>query len=143
MNLQYQWINSVFTGPGFAAVRMSLLLFFARVFTLTRKWTTVYWWVNMVFNVGWVLGATMFYLFQCWPLDFYWTQWYAILELDVHPKPVGNCNGSATDSVTVPLIFGLIGDFALLLLPIFQLWQLQLSLSRKVGLSALFMVGLL
>ena len=41
----------------------------------------------------------------------------------------------------MPLIFSLISNVALLLLPIAAIWNLHVSLKKKLGLAAIFSVG--
>lgn len=55
----------------------------------------------------------------------------------------GQCNATTVEHVALPLIFGLISDVALLLLPITAIVKLQVSNAKKIGLGGIFSVGLM
>ncbi len=55
----------------------------------------------------------------------------------------GQCNATTIAHVAMPLIFGLISDVAILLLPIAAIIKLQISWKKKLGLAAIFSVGVL
>jgi hypothetical protein len=60
------------------------------------------------------------------------------------PYPItGQCNATNVTNVSRPLIFGLISDFAILLLPIFTIARLQMSLNKKIGLAGVFSIGVI
>lgn len=60
------------------------------------------------------------------------------------PYPIsGQCNATNVTNVSRPLIFGLISDVAILLLPVFSISQLQMSANKKVGLIGVFSIGII
>lgn len=54
----------------------------------------------------------------------------------------GQCNATNVLHVSLPLIFSLISDIGLLLLPLSAISQLKLNKSTKRGLMAVFGIGL-
>lgn len=48
-----------------------------------------------------------------------------------------------THLVVVHAVVNIITDFSILCLPILGVWQLQLPIPKKIGISAVFMTGLL
>lgn len=55
----------------------------------------------------------------------------------------GQCNATTVAHVAMPLIFSIISDVAILLLPITAIVKLQISWNKKLGLAAIFSVGVL
>lgn len=129
--------------PTFLCIKLSLLFFYRRLFLVSQKWLRIAWWANLIYIVLWAFGATGFYIFQCWPVEWYWVQYYP----RYHAKPPGamrgQCNATTVEHVALPLIFGLISDVALLLLPITAIVKLQVSNAKKIGLGGIFSVGLM
>lgn len=142
--LQHVWICMVFVGPTFAFIKLSLLFFYRRLFLVQQKWLRIGWWANMIYVILWFFGATGFYLFQCWPVQWYWTRYYQ--RYHIGPAPIakkGQCNATIVQHVAMPLIFSLVSDVALLLLPIVAISRLKATWKRKLGLAAIFSVGVL
>ena len=134
----------VFVGPTFTFIKLSLLFFYRRLFMVNQKWLRIAWWANMVYIILWFFGATGFYMFQCWPVQWYWTRYYQRYHAGSSSiAKEGQCNATTVQHVALPLIFSLISDVALLLLPIAAIWKLHVSLKRKLGLAAIFSVGAL
>ena len=143
MAYKYFWIPAVFNGPCFLTIKLCLLFFYRRLFLVNQKWLRLFWWVNLTYAVLWFVGSTLYYILQCLPVNYYWERFYQRFHVQP-PNPVhGECNAATTAQVGLPLIFSLISDFALLLLPIVTLARLQMSLRRKASLLALFSLGLL
>ena len=137
------WIPSVFNAPCFLSIKLSLLFFYRRLFLVNQKWLKVFWWLNLVYAILWAIGSGFFYIFQCQPVDFYWLRLYETLGVEPSGgiQITGECPG--TSKVAIPLIFNLFSDIALLLLPTVALSKLKSSIRKKIGLLALFSLGLL
>lgn len=133
----------VLSSPTLTAIKLSLLFFYRRLFLVNQKWLRIAWWVNLVYVMLWVFGATGFYLFQCWPVQWYWLQYYRRYHLQPPGGVKGQCNATTVQHVAMPLIFGLISDVGILLLPITAILKLQMSTSKKLGTAGIFSVGLL
>ena len=133
----------VLTGATFTCIKLALLFFYRRIFLVNQKWLRIAWWSILAYVVLWFFGATGFYLFQCWPVQWYWIRYYQRYHVQ-SPGPVqGQCNATTVAHVAMPLIFSLISDVAVLLLPITTIVKLQISREKKLGLAAIFSVGLL
>jgi hypothetical protein len=73
-------------------------------------------------------------IFLCSPITFAWTQWDG--------EHTGKCNNNNTLSYANASISILL-DLVALSLPIPQIWNLQLSLKKKIGVLLMFSVGAL
>ena len=140
---EHVWIVMVFTGPTFTFIKLTLLFFYRRLFLVNQKWLKVAWWANLIYVTLWLFGATGFYLFQCWPVQWYFMRYYS--KYDVNPPyPIeGQCNATTTTHVSIPIIFGLVSDIAILLLPVVTISRLRISYRTKLGITAVFSIGVL
>ncbi|KAI9687396.1 MAG: hypothetical protein M1820_010478 [Bogoriella megaspora] len=140
---EHVWIVMVFTGPTFTFIKLTLLYFYRRLFLVNQKWLKRAWWANLVYVILWLFGATGFYVFQCWPVQWYFLRYYEKYSA-TPPYPIeGQCNATTTTHVAVPLIFGLASDIAILLLPLVTISQLHMERKAKLGLAGVFSIGLL
>jgi hypothetical protein len=140
---RHVWITMVFTPSTFTWIKLTLLFFYRRIFLVNQKWLRIAWWTNIVYVVLWLIGSTGFYLFQCWPVQWYFMRYYFKYNREP-PYPItGQCRATNTTNVSRPLIFGLVSDVAILLLPIFSISRLQMSLNKKIGLSGVFSIGVI
>lgn len=140
---KHVWITMVFTAPTFTWIKLTLLCFYRRLFLVSQKWLRIAWWANIVYVALWLVGATGFYLFQCWPVQWYFMRYYSRYQ---RPSPyhiTGQCNATNVTNVSRPLIFGLVSDVAILLLPVFAILRLQMSRSKKIGLCCVFSIGVI
>ncbi|KAJ8122097.1 hypothetical protein ONZ43_g1618 [Nemania bipapillata] len=123
---------------------MTLLFFYKRLFLVANPQLRIFWWANFVFIVLWFFGATGFYLFQCQPVQYYFTRYYVRFP---HPEKndlanlKGECDATAVLNVSLPVIFSFISDIALLILPIWAVSTLKVNKAKKRGLLAVFGVG--
>ncbi|KAF6219382.1 hypothetical protein HO133_005208 [Letharia lupina] len=73
---------------------------------------------------------------QCQPVSYFW--------LRLSPTPIsGACRVGTSASDTSTSVFNTFADFALLILPMFVLWNSHMPLNRKGGLIGIFLVGAL
>jgi hypothetical protein len=133
----------VLTGPVFCCIKLTLLFFYRRLFLINQRWLSIAWWANIAYVTLWVLGATGFYLFQCSPPQWYFLQYFKKYGKLAPGSPVGQCNATTTDHVSIPLILGLVQDFAILFLPVVALWRLSLTIKKRIGLMGVFAIGIL
>ncbi|KAI1775690.1 hypothetical protein F4818DRAFT_457881 [Hypoxylon cercidicola] len=138
------WITMVLMSGFFTCIKMTLLFFYKRLFLVGSSKLRIFWWANFVYIIFWFIGATSFYLFQCKPV-----QWYFIQYFDRYPHlPVpggmtGQCDATSVVHVALPLIFSLVSDVSLLLLPLWAISRLKLNKNKKRGLMAVFGIGLI
>ena len=84
----------------------------------------------MAISVGYGVSFLVVFLTNCSPVDYMW-----------HPVPGGHCK-DITIEEEVNTAINLAIDVAIVLLPIPPVWKLQMPISKKLGVSALFGIGL-
>ena len=125
---------SIYYGFIVFVVKLSILLQYLSIFVPIRK-------INLVFvGCHLLLGATfVFYtiviwieIFLCNPREKWW-------------NPLitgGHCFSESTVNISAAA-FNTLSDFLLILLPQGIIWKLKMRWQRKVGVSAIFLTGLL
>ena len=117
------------------AIKCSILMLYLRLFgvrPLFRK--VIYGMLALV--VGWCIAVVFAAIFQASPPSLLWTTNLKDLPQGYHHIDFpAYLIGSAVPNVVM--------DFAILFLPMSIVWQLQISMSRKMALSAVFAVGAL
>ncbi|KAK6214346.1 hypothetical protein LQW54_004574 [Pestalotiopsis sp. IQ-011] len=126
----------------FVCIKMTLLLFYKRLFLCSSTPLRVFWWVNNGYIVLWFFGSASFYIFQCKPVQWYFLQYFARLKKPVPGGVSGQCNATTTLNVAMPMIFSLVSDIALLVLPLWAISKLRLERRKRLGLMAVFGIGL-
>ena len=110
--------------------KFSILLQYLRIFIPNRGKTyyLVHWfiWTNNVF----FLLQFVLVMFQCIPRRKIW-----------EPFLPGHCIDWRLDLI-ITSVFNLISDLIVLLLPFVWIWRLHMSWRRKIGVSAIFMIGI-
>lgn len=115
-----------------AVIKASIIYLYLRVFNI-RKFRTILW-ATQLFNT--LLGSAyvLLSLVQCQPLQHYWNGWDGEHE--------GKCADLNTIGLThVGFNIGL--DVWMLILPATQLYKLKLPRKKKIGVMAMFSVGIL
>lgn len=128
-----QWNNGteIVYMPTILITKVSILLMYLRLFMPNRRSKTNYLtkliiWVNILFY----LSVTIVAVLGCIPRRKIWQRWVP-----------GKCvNEQAVLLVTA--VVNALSDVSILLLPIGCIWHLQLSLRRKLAISAVFATGL-
>ena len=129
-----QWVNvgQIVYGLAAAVIKSTILLLYLRVFS-PRRWTAF---DNAI--RGFVLIVCLFYLgltfakiFQCVPREKIWI-----------PSTPGTCVNLAA-LLDASGLFNILSDTAILLVPIKGLWTLQVSFRKKIGIYAVFTVGVM
>jgi hypothetical protein len=113
--------------------KSAILVEWIRIFVPNRKRNSFFWIsvVTITLNAAYFISAFIFIQFQCSPRHKIWDRWIA---------------GTCTDRGTVDKISGYVNivlDIVLFFLPQRIIWKLHTSLSRKIGLSVVFGIGLL
>ncbi|KAK9769851.1 putative Integral membrane protein [Seiridium cardinale] len=136
------WITMVLMSSFFVCIKMTLLLFYKRLFILSSTAMRFFWWANLVYILLWFFGGTGFYLFQCKPVQWYFLQYFARAGKPVPGNMTGQCDATTVLHVSMPMIFSLISDVSLLALPVWAIWKLRLEKRKRMGLIAVFGIGL-
>ena len=118
--LQFFYIFAV------AFVKLSVLYFYGRIFSVGRFPTIVK--IMFVVVIAWLVSFFFATLFQIYPI---WCNW--IVCNPTTNYPVMYVCQSVTDIVL---------DIIILCLPAYSISQLQMSLNKKIGLSAVFGLGI-
>jgi hypothetical protein len=113
-----------------ASVKMSYLWFYLRIFPQQnfRKWV----WVCMFLVGGYWLGSMLQFFLICTPFEMNWNS----------TIPGGHCASYNVAFVTIG-IFNMITDLIIMLLPIPFIRKIQMAIGIKIGLTAIFGIGLL
>lgn len=134
MTNQYANIVEILYGPTIFTVKFSILIQYLRVFVPSRVGNMpMYIGIHIVLWSNFIFYSieTFIEIFSCTPRARAWNKFHTGHCLDVNA------------AIIATAAFNVISDFAILLLPMYSIWQLQLPKKRKVGICALFGTGLL
>ena len=122
------FIVEIIYTTGLTVVKMSVLLFYVRVFGIVRVYRFIFWIVAFLIT-GWGISMNFMGIFSCAPIH---TAWDSTV--------LGHCDSSyKTDlGAAIPNIAI---DFILLILPVPMLWRLHTEISSKIALVAVFSAG--
>lgn len=118
-------------------IKMSILVLYRRLFLVQQSWFKIALWVNMAYAVGLGISGMFVFIFQCMPVDFYWTrtvQYYGVTP------PEGTCIPLIAHLAT-PQFLNTASDIAILILPLPIIWRLEIQNARKVAVSSVFLLG--
>lgn len=111
------------------AIKISILLFYRRLFPLRRLLVASS--IIGAIVVAWYIAIQITAIFQCLPIHYFWLR-------------VGRGHCIRTTNFYIALAsLNLATDVAVLILPIPFIWQIQIRKSKKLSLSAVFLVGLM
>lgn len=88
--------------------------------------------INIAYTVGWAVSTWIVNLTVCTPIAFYYD----------HTIPGGHCSNQAV-SGSVNGGLSLLGDVAILVLPMPMIWRLKINLRRRIGIISIFLLGAL
>ena len=110
--------------------RLSILLLYRRIFSLARRWFRVAWWSCTTLTLAYLVALITSFLAQCH-------------EASHDPRA---CRDTHSEASRAPMISGFMNvfiDLAIWTLPLRMVWMLHLSPRRKVGVAAMFALGLM
>ncbi|OJJ06579.1 hypothetical protein ASPVEDRAFT_154582 [Aspergillus versicolor CBS 583.65] len=119
----------IFWAVGNSCVKLSLLSFYCRVFSFPRFIMTAQ--ITAVFILLWALAVILGGFLLCQPFAFTWDQ----------SIPGGHC-GNQVLSYQITGALNLVTDLMVLTMPMPYLWKLEMRVSQKIPLMAVFAVGL-
>jgi len=107
--------------------KLSLLLMYYRIFRVPyfKKMA----WAVGVFVMAWVVCITFLFIFICVPVEKLW-----------YPHLPGRCINQVGTWIA-NAASTILTDLIILLMPLPQIWKLQLAVREKVGLTAAFSIG--
>ncbi|KAK1997747.1 integral membrane protein [Colletotrichum falcatum] len=116
---------------GLAVIKASILFFFLRIFPDRRFRRFI--WAVQILNLLVCLAFVILCFAQCRPFSHFWDGW------DGEHK--GTClNLNKIGLIHVALNIGL--DVVMLVLPVTQIYKLQMDMRKKIGVIAMFQVGI-
>lgn len=118
--------------PAIAIAKSSILFFYCRIFPDKRFRRIV--WAVQAFNAVVTLAFLLVFVSQCQPFSYFWHQW------DGEHK--GKCIDFSAAALA-HLGLHVIIDVTILVLPITQVYKLQMTAKRKAGVMAMFLTGIL
>lgn len=113
--------------------KLSLLYLYLGIFAPTRKsknwWTVV---IIMAANTGFYWGLMFAKIFQCWPRDAIWDKTITAAKC---VSLVGILDASG--------VWNTLSDVTILLVPLLFIWKLKMSREKRIGIIAIFAVGVM
>ena len=120
--------GNIVYGPTVLFIKLSLVLLYRRIFARDRK-------MNLI-TYGFVIFLLSFYIAQTGVA-------IAVASLCTSPPPNPSLCRDLWKNTIVQACINVATDFAVLALPIVKVFHLHMPLRRKVGVSAIFGIGLL
>ncbi|KUI57687.1 hypothetical protein VP1G_05001 [Cytospora mali] len=125
-------ISEILYGPTMFAAKFSVLKQTERIFCEARH-DSVYWWIQAMIWANALFDLSIFIAFvcACIPREKLW-----------NTTMPGTCI-STNSSIIATSIINIVSDWSTLILPLVVIRRLQMDLRRKIGVMAIFAVGLL
>ena len=141
--LQAGYVELNTYAPALFFIKLSLLLFYRRVFTTNSKTTHARRMRTAIYLVGAYVTAAYLasqfsYIFICLPVSFWWNTAYAIVGLQ--PPTTGEYANLVPRIISLAVI-NIVSDLLILLLPMLGLQPIHLPLRRKVAIFFVFALG--
>lgn len=137
IKFQLVHIGEISYSIGMFLIKLAILLQYLRFFVPDYKRNKMFWschgliWLNFIFYSSYICLT----IFSCHPIKKGWSQ-------QVYPEIKGSCLDLRA-VYTVGLAINTASDLSIAILPQPVVWKLQISSKKKIGLSAIFLVGLL
>lgn len=128
----YFWIMEILYFLEVSMLKLSLLLFYIRIFP--GKTVRGLLWATFAACSAFGLSFALVAVFQCTPVKFYWEKWDG-----EHHGTCLNINSLAWSNAAISIAI----DIWVLTIPLWQLKDLNLDWRRKVGVGMMFCVGAL
>ncbi|KAF3940493.1 hypothetical protein ABW19_dt0206463 [Dactylella cylindrospora] len=131
---QYMFACQLLFTYSVAFTKFSILIFYLRFCTTKRFRIAI--WVTFGLLAAWTISMTGIIVFQCTPVSAFWKE----------IRLIDNRTGCLPNEVDLVLLHGILSvvlDLLVLLLPIPTVVRLSLPLKQKIGLIAMFSLGLI
>ncbi|KAK0614543.1 hypothetical protein B0T14DRAFT_499788 [Immersiella caudata] len=127
------YLAEITNAPTMFFAKCSILFQFRRLFCPGQIRDSTFWMIHALLFMcaAYYISAIFTFTFQCTPREKTWT-----------PFLEGHCIDVAA-AIVVQGAVNLFLDIGILITPLWAIWRLQLPLKRKVGISAVFAVGIL
>jgi hypothetical protein len=119
-------------------IKISILAFYRRITNGTISKTFLYLvWAFMAAVVVYCLVFVFTFIFTCHPVEGYWrmfdVRWRLTNELKCHDEGI---------TIVAAVIISTVSDFLICMLPMFLVWNLQISKRQKAALIGIFGLGI-
>ncbi|KAI1734395.1 hypothetical protein F4680DRAFT_438625 [Xylaria scruposa] len=127
-------IASIFYGLGIMCLKVAILIDWLRIFVPHGRLNAMFWTLHVLIwsNVIFYLAGNFAEIFRCTPREKIWNVFY---EGGSCPVNIAAQNFSSG-------LLNLISDVVILGLPQWIIWRLNMSKTRKFGISLLFVIGI-
>ena len=114
-------------------IKLAILVQYLRIFVAMKKRNWMYWTCHTLIWLSMACYGLLFLfrLFTCTPVKKFWRPWIS-----------GNCFDEIALNF-VAITINTVSDVIVVVVPQPIIWNLQISTKRKVGLSAIILVGIL
>lgn len=129
---QYYYLGEIFYFAALAVTKISILIFILRVFPEKKFRKIVYGVIGLCVAYG--TGFVFATMFQCAPINYSW------LQVDSSVK--GQCNNIHIQG-WMSAICNIVIDLIILVLPLKNLFGLQIDLKKKIMIMFMFSLGIL
>lgn len=119
------FIMEVIYVPCLALSKVSMLLFYRRVFTTTGMRRAVD--IGLGLVAAWTIAFECAVIFLCTPVSFFWNR----------VGDQGTC-GSFLGMITTLIATNALGDLVIMVMPIPTVWSLQMKKTEKIGIISSF-----
>lgn len=127
------YLAEITNAPTMFAAKCSILFQFRRLFCTGQTRDSIFWSIHVLIFLcaAYYISAIFTFTFQCIPREKTW-----------NPFLDGQCIDVAA-AIVVQGSINLFLDIGILITPLWAIWRLQLPMKRKLGISAVFGVGVL
>ncbi|KAI9694169.1 MAG: hypothetical protein M1822_003440 [Bathelium mastoideum] len=115
-------------GTALTLIKISVLLFYVRIFDTRQFRLRVY--IVGALVIAWFFANMFTAIFQCNPIK---KAWLATLPYGHCINPLTYIEGAHGANIVL--------DVIILALPVSGVWRLQMSMSRKIGVAGIFLLG--
>ncbi|KAI8285669.1 hypothetical protein K4K56_009196 [Colletotrichum sp. SAR 10_98] len=129
--LEYYFLGELFYFLAQAMNKLSILFFLNRIFQHNNLNKAI--WVTMGLVLAYAAAFFFATLFQCWPINHAWLQ--------LEEKHLGRCNNIHLQG-WLSAAFNIVLDIIILVLPLHQLYLLQMPLKKKLMVMVVFSLGI-
>ncbi|KAJ0383193.1 hypothetical protein COL922a_010997 [Colletotrichum nupharicola] len=129
--LEYYFLGELFYFLAQAMNKLSILFFLNRIFRHNNLSKAI--WVTMGLVLAYAAAFFFATLFQCWPINHAWLQ--------LEEKHLGRCNNIHLQG-WLSAAFNIVLDVIILVLPLHQLYLLQMPLKKKLMVMVVFSLGI-
>lgn len=108
--------------------KLSILCLYNRIFTLSKFQLKVH--AAMGFTVAYCVAFLSLFIFRCRPISAFWNPRAGYWCREIYAEEFSSVS------------FSIVIDLAIILLPMPLLWGLQMNLTKRLALTAMFSIGL-